>query len=147
VTREERLALIDKLQRDAGEGRQRLAERVAKREADPAAMQDWLMADSDEIVHKEYAPEIIAADEAQAGWEAWLRASLTIERAEILDTVTQALGEVIAAIRNEHEAALIERDRKIANLEGELREMKGMLGATLQLLGQKSSKLWRPGDA
>ncbi|HMF27568.1 MAG TPA: hypothetical protein VKE42_02285, partial [Candidatus Cybelea sp.] len=34
---------------------------------------------------------------------------------------------------------LVARDRKIAELEGELREVKGMLAATLQLLGKSKS--------
>jgi len=49
-----------------------------------------------------------------------------------------ALSEVRHQLRTEREAALVTRDRKIAELEGELREIRGMLGATLALLGQKS---------
>lgn len=44
----------------------------------------------------------------------------------------------------ELDSELVKRDRKIGELEGELRELKGMLGATLTLLGQQKPKLWKP---
>src|SRR5262249_62086664 len=40
--------------------------------------------------------------------------------------------------REELEAALVTRDRKIAELAGKLREVKGMLGAVLTLMGKAS---------
>jgi len=58
------------------------------------------------------------------------------------EQLTKALGYVVSherhSRREELEAALVTRDRKIAELEGELREVKGMLGATLQLLGARN---------
>jgi hypothetical protein len=64
--------------------------------------------------------------------------------------LTDALAEVIVELRREwrqeREAELVKRDRKIGELEGELREIRGMLGATLTLLGQQKPKLWTPGN-
>src|SRR5262245_36762322 len=64
--------------------------------------------------------------------------------------LSRAIGCVISherhGRRQELEAALVSRDRKIGELEGEIRELKGMLGATLQLLGTGNApkKLWTP---
>jgi hypothetical protein len=41
----DRLLKIQQLQRDADEGRRRIAEREARREADPNAMHEWLVAE------------------------------------------------------------------------------------------------------
>jgi len=53
--------------------------------------------------------------------------------------VAQALGEVAFFIkrecRQERDAALIERDRRISTLEGEVRELKGFIGGVVALLG------------
>jgi hypothetical protein len=60
---------------------------------------------------------------------------------ELNRNFTHAMGYVISELRHEwrteRDAALVERDRKIGILEGELREMKGMLGAVLALMGGK----------
>ena|SRR5215831_18088502 len=47
-----------------------------------------------------------------------------------------ALAETRKEMRAERNAALVERDRRIGMLEGEIRELRGMLGATLTLLGK-----------
>jgi len=44
-----------------------------------------------------------------------------------------------AHLREETEGELLKRDRKIGILEGEIRELKGMLGATLTLLGKSDT--------
>ena len=59
------------------------------------------------------------------------------------DVLTEALGEfgvgLCAHLREETEGELLKRDRKIGILGGEIRELKGMLGATLTLLGKSDT--------
>jgi len=52
-----------------------------------------------------------------------------------LSDLREAIAEFVVEWTNRK---LVERDRRIASLEGDIRELKGMLGATLTLLGQKS---------
>jgi hypothetical protein len=56
------------------------------------------------------------------------------------DETARALGKISDVIidqtRAERDAALIERDRKIGILEGEIRELKGFVGGLLTLLGK-----------
>ena len=63
-----------------------------------------------------------------------------VELAHAFDVFAQAVENRLAELDSE----LVKRDRKIGELEGELREIKGMLGATLTLLGQQKPKLWKP---
>jgi hypothetical protein len=54
------------------------------------------------------------------------------ERDEIL---CEGIGQALAHERARARAERVELDRQIATLEGEIRELRGMLGATLALLG------------
>ena len=70
-------------------------------------------------------------DDPWAGWNAWVRRHLEIEREQMLRGIAEATMTLIHRER-------VVFERKLGVLEGEIREFKGMLGATLQLLGQKS---------
>jgi hypothetical protein len=80
-------------------------------------------------------------DDSSALWNAWLRGHLNIERT----VISQAMGEVIVAtrreMRQERDAALLARDREISALQGELREVKGLLRDTLEKLGKLETDL------
>jgi hypothetical protein len=60
-----------------------------------------------------------------------VRRHLEIEREQMLRGIAEATMTLIHRER-------VVFERKLGVLEGEIREFKGMLGATLQLLGQKS---------
>lgn len=98
-----------------------------------------------------------------SGWERWMQGHLDIHHEQMFDAVAEAFAlgradtahklaeaikvataEVTQNIRAEREAtlaALIERDRKIANLEGELRETKSMLGDVLRRYEQTTKAI------
>src|SRR5262249_28416020 len=140
-------------------GRQHIAEREQARENDPALMQDHLLAAHEPIrrplveqtnelglITRDYAgnAQALAAEPDADGLDDYTRAICRYvveytrqnlpERDQRLDIHE---NEIVALKRLVRES--IERDRKIGILEGELREVKGMLGATLTLLGQKSA--------
>jgi hypothetical protein len=60
----------------------------------------------------------------------------------------EAIGGMIVALRREwrteREVGLAKRDRRIGELEGEIRELKGLVNGLLTLVGQKQPKLWTP---
>jgi hypothetical protein len=165
MTHEERIA---ELQRANDESRAEIARRETLRFTDPIAYDDDQRAERDEnsigdvTVQKfgahvlmyrthENNSQTLAAEAHDRGLYAADPAAESDaplfgdHRDEML---SRAIGVVISherhARRQELERALVARDRKIAALEGELREVKGMLGATLQLLGQQKPKLWLP---
>jgi hypothetical protein len=72
-----------------------------------------------------------AADADWSGWEAWMAGHLAVERQKLAET----MGEVIATLRREWRQEI---DRRVTTLQNENAELRGMLGATLTLLGQKS---------
>jgi hypothetical protein len=74
------------------------------------------------------------ADADWSGWEAWLAGHLANVRRELLDDFARAMGELISELRREWRHEI---DRRISTLQCENAELRGMLGATLQLLGQR----------
>jgi len=52
-----------------------------------------------------------------------------------------ALCETRRELREERDAELVKRDRRIAELEGEIRELKGFVGGVLTLLGKSQNFL------
>jgi hypothetical protein len=167
----ERLARIRELQEQADAGRARIEEARARREADPYAMHDHIMADvrftkqrgdlvyteptggtpvskinDPGIVYKRFETQPAPAPEPQpdySGWEQWLRSHLDIERQATREEFEGALVEIMGELRKdwhaEHNKALIVRDRRIAALEGEIRELKGMLGDVLKRFDEHRS--------
>ena len=127
MTEEERLAWIDHLQRDAGEGRERIRQRQEAREADPALEQDWLMAEVEQrdagLVFKEHdngALDSAPEPEPVRSYD---------------DVVAEAIGIVAAELRREWRE---ERSAEVAVLKQEIAELRGQVSALLALLGQKS---------
>jgi hypothetical protein len=70
----------------------------------------------------------------QKGWDAWVEAHLSNAKAEWLEDLTRAVGEVISHERGVRDHMLAERDRTIAELRAELVECKGMLTSALTAL-------------
>src|SRR5262249_11457700 len=104
-------------------------------------------------VHDENAPAHDPQPDAAPsggyeGWEAWMAGHLRNERAKMSQVMTAALVEFGANlqddIRQQFEAELIKRDREIGELNGQIRELKGLVGGLVTLLGQPKPKLWTP---
>jgi len=74
-----------------------------------------------------------------SAWERWLQAHLD----NLREQMAAALGKATMALLQEERSRF---EREIAILKNENSEIRGMLGAALQLLGQQKS-LWKPGDA
>jgi len=97
--------------------------------------------DDDGLVYKDHdnaAQQPAPATEAEAdwsGWEKWLRGHLNNERAEMLDLLAKAMGEVIA---EERAAARRERDTELLKVRAELAELRGRTDALLGLLQSKT---------
>jgi hypothetical protein len=68
------------------------------------------------------APEIETAD--WSGWEQWIGGHQSILKTEILDLILDNVPAFVCTYTREK---LEQRDRKIADLEGELADCKGML--------------------
>ena len=88
------------------------------------------------LVYKERAVAVPSEvnDENQrnaADWDRWLRGHLDLERAEVLDTVTRALGEFGVTFADE---GLTPLTRRIASLEAENGELKSLLGSALSAI-------------
>jgi hypothetical protein len=128
----EKFRLIEDLQRRSDEGRQRIADAEAKREADPVKMDDYLRSepailstmdnvqsdrDSDELIYKEMplAKLPTSEDADWSGWENWLRAHMDNERELVLTVVGDAMGELQQEVR-ELRAALASQTEKAAQL-------------------------------
>jgi hypothetical protein len=95
------------------------------------------------LVYKRFQTQPAPAPEPQpdySGWEQWLRGHLDIERQATREEFEGALVEIMGELRKDwhaqHNKALIVRDRRIAALEGELREVKGLLADTLKRFDQ-----------
>src|SRR5262249_30316003 len=147
MTREQRIA---ELQRQAEEGRARIAEREQAREDDPFKMQDFLMSEEttssrDEVRTKSSAGEeflifktvegppvsnIWTGDTGEpdwSGWERWLSGHLHNLRAEMSRGVAEA---TMLLIQRERAAG----DRKLAELRAENVELKAVLADVLKRL-------------
>jgi hypothetical protein len=90
------------------------------------------------LIYKDYdngapVPAATAEGADWSAWEGWLKAHLAIER----DTLAKVIAEFTLQYLTER---LVPLDRKLAELEGENRELKGMLGATLTLLGGEKAR-------
>jgi len=167
MDRNERLDTIDRLECENLESRAYLEERRRQRECDPIVFDDYLRAereaeaersppvnenDDTGLVYKEYdnSARAVAAssDDSHAGWNAWLKANLANERAEVLDAFTHAMGEVIAELRSEwrseiealrrewqkdrsdraiRDQTIVERSARIAQLQKENAEAHAQL--------------------
>jgi len=70
------------------------------------------------------------------GWERWMAGHLRNERAAMQEVIQSALVEVGAHLQDEArqqlETGLVERDRKIGVLEGQLRDASALLAETLK---------------
>src|SRR6516225_4073964 len=63
-----------------------------------------------------------------AAWNEWVKAHLANERAEVIDIITQAMGQFASEYVHEKLTPL---NRDISNLKGENAELRGMLGSVL----------------
>jgi hypothetical protein len=86
------------------------------------------------------AAESAPADE-WAGWNAWVRAHLDNEREALTDTMAEVIVELRREWRAEREIALVERDRRIGVVEGELCETKAMLGDAFAKLNAATGEI------
>jgi hypothetical protein len=98
--------------------------------------------DDDGLVYKDHdnaalqpAPATEAEAQDWSGWEKWLRGHLDNERAEMLDLLAKAMGEVIA---EERAAARRERDTELLKVRAELAELRGRTDTLLGLLQTKT---------
>jgi hypothetical protein len=158
MTREERLDLIEQLRADADAGRERIAENRRRleelAESDPVAFDDYLRAE-----RKHEGSSLMRKSDHPAGLlyrttDNALQRAPAVER-EAFDEQPPAFDErqrdclatVIAELRKEFDQRVKIRavrfvlQKSIADLQAENAEIKGMLGATLQLLGQKMGNI------
>jgi hypothetical protein len=147
MTRDERLDLMDRLQRENAESRMRSEERTRQREADPIAYDDFVRSEpigaapmrksgAHGLVYRTnangaQAPAAAAvfaqSSETDEAWNAWLRGHLDIERVALM----RGFGEAVYRYVQEK---LIERDRALAELRAENIELKAMLADALKRL-------------
>ena len=92
------------------------------------------------IIYKEYdnspLPPAAATAEGEqdwSGWEAWMAGHLAVEREQIAKGFAEAVMTLIQRER-------IRFERELAILKNENAEIRGMLGATLQLLGKNQAR-------
>jgi hypothetical protein len=152
VTRDERLDLIDRLKRENDEARERLRQRQEEREQNPELMDDYLRECDREpvravyvereasagLLYREHHNEALqAAPVADAGasdWNTWFSRSwenhIKAERQVVAEGIGEALLETRKELRQEHAAALVERDRRISALESEVRELTRKLAVS-----------------
>jgi hypothetical protein len=113
---------------------------MAEQESDAIQRPPVCESDDAGLVYKTHdnnEPAPAAADDGDwSGWEAWLRAHLDNERAVFTEALAEVISELRKEWRAEHAQALTELARKFADLRAENAELKGMLAATLTLLGQ-----------
>ena len=156
MTRDERLDRIAELKASNEQLRAEREARQLARDADLFAFDDHLRAERSAeperspymqrndraggLVYKRMDDALQRAPEPPdwSAWERWLQAHLDNLREEM----AAALGKATMALLQEERSRF---EREIAILKNENAEIRGMLGAALQLLGK--SKLWKPGDA
>ena len=156
VDQNARLDRIDELQRQIDEGRERIRQRQEERERNPELMDDHLRAERDcepagtaytqreapaaDLVYRRYegAPTPAAtAETATADWNAWFTAGFDAHYAPECEALIELLTESIAEFVTEYVGGkLVERDREIDVLKGELRETKAMLADVLKQFEQ-----------
>jgi hypothetical protein len=92
--------------------------------------------------HDNSEPAHAATREQQASegdwsaWETWIAGHLANARAELLDTVTRAVGEVIG---RERAATRQERDAELLKLKSEIAELRGKIDTLLSLMTKGGS--------
>lgn len=153
----ERLERIAELRQKADAGRERIRQREEARERDPTLMQDWLMADACEpqpsppvsaapppgIVHRDYGGDATLPPSEPVSAASEGESDLDEYSCGIAEFVVTWCNHKLASrdarinILEEEIVALKRSIRELAILKSENAEIKGMLGATLQLLGQK----------
>src|SRR5215831_1302208 len=124
MTRDERLALIEELDASIAEGLERIARSEAEREASPAEMQDWLMAEPTPTVevHKDYS-------------DTDLIYKTTYQPAPIFtEDQMNALGEAIA-LERAHQRA--EREKAIAPLKNEIATLRAKIDVLMDLVRKR----------
>ena len=154
MDRDERLDLMDRLQRENAEARERIAEREQRRQSDP----DWLLADArvSRAAHGLHYGEPIGASPVRRNGngalvfktieealvrgsepgtlpsdaEAWMAGHLNILRNELREYFKGTTAEVIK--RREHRIAALET--KTAKLEAANAELRGKLDAALAII-------------
>jgi hypothetical protein len=152
--------LLDLLAEQIAEGRARIAEREAELQADPGKLVARQIAEEQEvmrrdaiggspvsktgpadIIYRRYDNEPLdaAPNEGGDGWERWERwfadrfaGHHEPERKAIIEATADFVNEMF---RRERTTV----DRRIATLEGELREVKGILATTLRQLDQTAA--------
>jgi hypothetical protein len=156
MTPEEKLALIQRLAREADEGRQRIEAMRLKRKEDPYSfdLADRRLTDDpsdlcfttamepaegppveksngNALLYRMGPENALAptpADTGWSGWEAWMQGHLDNLRQEMSAAVSRALGIVTVETRRELRA---EFEIKFADLRTENAALKGMLGDIL----------------
>jgi len=158
----DRQLMIERLQREADEGRERIAERIARRERNPHAVQEMLLADAritkdegDLHFSDPIGEPLVQRNDAARGL-VYKRHENPLPPAPAPEpepsgddpSFEEAVDRFAAAVENrlaDLDAELADFAIALDELEGDIRELKGMLGATLQLLGQQQKpKLWKP---
>jgi hypothetical protein len=159
MTREERLDLIDRLQRANDESRVEIARRVAAREANPFGEAEQLLADcrlthdpSDLMYSAPPEPEPLVEKSGEADiiyrrYDGNATAGLPEDDPELVE----ALDRFAAAVENR----LLDLERENTELRGENIEVKGLLRDALEkfsklegkcdaMLGLIKPKVWKP---
>jgi len=131
----EREARISQLERDNARSLDELEERQAAH--DPAAELEQMIA--------EHRSKPVGSPLVRRHGVTPPQAEPTPSDGVDSQTLARALGEVVAHERNrerrEREAALVERDRRIGELEGELKEIRSLVGDVLQRLEQSNTAI------
>jgi hypothetical protein len=134
MTREERLDLIDQLQRQAAEGRARIAAMERRRLEDP-----YTEPMPSPLVHKSTARGLIYRVTDNNALRPASGANGGPSEGDVyppIDDLREAIAEFVVEWVNKK---LTVRDERISKLEAKI-------DALLTLLGQKPPKLWTPGD-
>jgi hypothetical protein len=159
MTSEERLELIDRLKREADEGRERIAALAAAREADPFRHEEpadqRITKDANDLLYTD-AHEPVGSPHMRANVDARGLVYKTMETplpavpepvldisdgepAVTAEAVGIALGDIAFEVKRQMQeevaGELLKRDRRISELEGELRELKGFVSGILAALG------------
>ena len=151
MTKDEREALIERLQAENAESVAHIAEREGERESNPAAMQDWLLADKRVTggpksygepmgappVQKSNGNDLVYRTTANGAQATAARPdTAAIYSHDDSDALAQAMAEVIVETRRELRH---EMQREVAILRNENAELRGMLGAVLTMLGKSAN--------
>jgi hypothetical protein len=91
------------------------------------------------------APPPFPTASRDEGWNSWWRESWSAHVEDERKVVAEAIGNVAFELKRElqaeYEAALVERDQKIAELRGQNIEIQGLLGRTLKQVEASTTEI------